>query len=202
MAGSTLTGTRHFRATTGPSGQATGTLNMRAWRNEQSTHRLRSAVAAALRLEQRLRLPHVVVAATLATLSACGGSSSDDPSMPRPAATCGNGAVQAAEQCDDGNDVNGDGCAFTCFVENGWRCEETTPSGRSTCARLVGSFFASDPVSGRLDSATLLPEEGRAGSEGFVTTGDRVCHDKRVPTGTSTATAGPISSWTTAPRSS
>ena len=142
---------------------------MRAGRIEQSTHRLRSAIHAALRLEQRLRWPHVVVAASLAGLSACGGGSSDDASMSRPVATCGNGAVQAAEQCDDGNDVGGDGCDSTCFVEAGWRCEETTPSGRSTCGRVVGALFASDPISGRLDPSTRLPEEGGDGSERFVT---------------------------------
>jgi cysteine-rich repeat protein len=122
-----------------------------------------------LRLVRRLRWPHVVVAASLAGLSACGGSSSDDAAGSQPLANCGNGKVQAAEQCDDGNVVGGDGCASTCFVEDGWRCEETTPSGLSTCGRLVGAHFADDPVSGRLSPSTLLPE-GRDSSDASVPT--------------------------------
>jgi cysteine-rich repeat protein len=34
-----------------------------------------------------------------------------------PAGTCGNGALEGLEQCDDGNPVNGDGCSSTCAVE-------------------------------------------------------------------------------------
>src|SRR6185503_19903853 len=32
---------------------------------------------------------------------------------------CGNGAVDANEQCDDGNVSNGDGCSDTCEAEDG-----------------------------------------------------------------------------------
>ena len=35
-----------------------------------------------------------------------------------PAATCGNGAVQSVEQCDDGNVVSGDGCQADCRLQN------------------------------------------------------------------------------------
>src|SRR5262245_47342998 len=40
------------------------------------------------------------------------------------AATCGNGAVQPSqgEQCDDGNENNGDGCSATCLIEAGYTC--------------------------------------------------------------------------------
>lgn len=37
-------------------------------------------------------------------------------------AVCGNGIVEAGEQCDDGNTVNGDGCSSTCQNE-----DTTTP---------------------------------------------------------------------------
>jgi len=30
---------------------------------------------------------------------------------------CGDGVVRVGEQCDDGNNVNGDGCSNACFVE-------------------------------------------------------------------------------------
>jgi cysteine-rich repeat protein len=110
---------------------------MRAGRIEPPLDRLRFAVHALLRRALRLRWTHAVLAASVATSSACGGSS--DASGEPPIATCGNGQVRAGEQCDDGNDVSGDGCSSTCFTEEGWRCEETLPSGRSTCARLPGA---------------------------------------------------------------
>ncbi|NVB40186.1 DUF4215 domain-containing protein [Pseudenhygromyxa sp. WMMC2535] len=31
--------------------------------------------------------------------------------------SCGNGIVQAQEECDDGNDISGDGCSSTCSLE-------------------------------------------------------------------------------------
>ena len=39
---------------------------------------------------------------------------------------CGNGVLDLGEQCDDGNDVFGDGCSDTCQVEAGYEC--TLPS--------------------------------------------------------------------------
>lgn len=30
---------------------------------------------------------------------------------------CGNGAIEGAEQCDDGNTVDGDGCSASCALE-------------------------------------------------------------------------------------
>jgi cysteine-rich repeat protein len=35
---------------------------------------------------------------------------------------CGNGTVDAGEQCDDGNSVNGDGCSASCRVEPCYTC--------------------------------------------------------------------------------
>lgn len=35
---------------------------------------------------------------------------------------CGNGIVESVEQCDDGNNLGGDGCSPTCTVESGWSC--------------------------------------------------------------------------------
>jgi cysteine-rich repeat protein len=47
-----------------------------------------------------------------------------------PPSDCGNGVLNAGEQCDDGNDFIGDGCSNTCQVENGWECSAPT-SGAS-----------------------------------------------------------------------
>ena len=35
---------------------------------------------------------------------------------------CGDGVLQAGEQCDDGNSMPGDGCSGTCTIEPGWAC--------------------------------------------------------------------------------
>jgi cysteine-rich repeat protein len=40
-----------------------------------------------------------------------------DKDAPPAAAVCGNGSVEAGEQCDDGNALNGDGCSSTCRIE-------------------------------------------------------------------------------------
>jgi cysteine-rich repeat protein len=45
-------------------------------------------------------------------LGACGGSSQPEPA----AAACGNGRVEAGEECDDGNASNTDGCLTSCFA--------------------------------------------------------------------------------------
>jgi len=39
------------------------------------------------------------------------------PPPPPPATVCGNGIVEGAEQCDDGNTVSGDGCDASCQTE-------------------------------------------------------------------------------------
>ena len=41
---------------------------------------------------------------------------------------CGNGRVEAGEQCDDGNAVSGDGCSASCQVDPGYTCTGTQPS--------------------------------------------------------------------------
>jgi cysteine-rich repeat protein len=35
---------------------------------------------------------------------------------------CGDGLVEGAEACDDGNTAASDGCSATCTVEAGWAC--------------------------------------------------------------------------------
>jgi cysteine-rich repeat protein len=44
-----------------------------------------------------------------------------------PASECGNGYLDAEEQCDDGNTYLGDGCSNTCEIEDGWACTEPLP---------------------------------------------------------------------------
>lgn len=47
---------------------------------------------------------------------------------------CGDGIIQAGEQCDDGNVVNGDGCSSTCQVQTGYSCSGTP----SVCTTICG----------------------------------------------------------------
>ena len=39
-----------------------------------------------------------------------------------PSETCGDGAVEGSEECDDGDTDAGDGCSATCTVESGYAC--------------------------------------------------------------------------------
>lgn len=36
---------------------------------------------------------------------------------------CGNNLIDSGEECDDGNNQDGDGCSSTCQVEEGWYCD-------------------------------------------------------------------------------
>src|SRR6185369_12452785 len=47
-------------------------------------------------------------------------------------AGCGNGVLNGAEQCDDGNPNGGDGCSPSCQVEADYVCMQDT-SGVSKC---------------------------------------------------------------------
>ncbi len=68
--------------------------------------------------QQNLR-PVVLVLSLIATvaLAACGGSDAGPPDAP--AAICGNGVVEGAEQCDDGNDLDDDPCSTLCQLTCG-----------------------------------------------------------------------------------
>jgi cysteine-rich repeat protein len=50
---------------------------------------------------------------------------------------CGNGQLEGAEECDDGNTKNGDGCDAACHVENGYVCTVQS-SGADTCMTVCG----------------------------------------------------------------
>jgi cysteine-rich repeat protein len=45
--------------------------------------------------------------------------------------SCGNGTVEGSERCDDGNNINGDGCAATCLIENLTFDQALTPADRT-----------------------------------------------------------------------
>ncbi|KNC47494.1 uncharacterized protein AMSG_02511 [Thecamonas trahens ATCC 50062] len=56
--------------------------------------------------------------------------------LPVVAATCGNGAIEAGETCDDGNTTPDDGCAANCTAEPGWTC----PHPNTRCLPNASTF--------------------------------------------------------------
>ena len=116
----------------------------------------------------------VVVASSFAANANIGAYTLDILTQ-LPAPVCGNGQVEAGEQCDDGNVVAGDGCSPTCqteprcgngVVEAGEQCDDgnlvagdgcsaacqneqvapATPiAARGATIRLAGSLDAADP---------------------------------------------------------
>jgi cysteine-rich repeat protein len=48
-----------------------------------------------------------------------------------PASVCGDGVIELGEDCEDGNAVDGDGCASDCTAESGWDC--SSPPCVSLC---------------------------------------------------------------------
>ena len=47
---------------------------------------------------------------------------------------CGDGKKFVSD-CDDGNNVNGDGCSSTCEVEDGHTCQGGSPMSKDTCSK-------------------------------------------------------------------
>jgi fibro-slime domain-containing protein len=49
--------------------------------------------------------------------------------------SCGNGNIEAGEQCDDGNLADGDGCSSTCTIEPGFTCKNVTKNDTADCTQ-------------------------------------------------------------------
>ena len=62
-----------------------------------------------------------------------------------PGQFCGNGVINAAETCDDGNTTNGDGCSDLCLVEDNYTCTLPTGPGDGTNVVQDGSFEEGTP---------------------------------------------------------
>lgn len=56
----------------------------------------------------------------------CAGATSDCKH------TCGNGALEGTEECDDANSVTGDGCV-SCLIEDGYTCDNAPSTCETTC---------------------------------------------------------------------
>jgi cysteine-rich repeat protein len=111
---------------------------------------------------------------------ACGQGCSSK-SVPPPEAKCGDHTVQGAEDCDDGNTADGDGCSATCTVESGWSCDAS--SCHTVCGdKLIAGAEACDDGNtnaGDGCSATCTVESGFACS-GAPSTCQALCGDKLI----------------------
>ena len=60
--------------------------------------------------------------------------SNETPDTCEAANTCGNGALEAGESCDDGNSTGGDGCSSTCFVDSIADGGDCSSGGDASCS--------------------------------------------------------------------
>ena len=68
-------------------------------------------------------------------MSACSFDVSGLNHLPK---GCGNGVLEEAEVCDDGNQINQDGCDAQCRIEPGWNCMSTLCYPICGDGRIVG----------------------------------------------------------------
>jgi len=87
------------------------------------------------------------------------------------APVCGNGSVEATEQCDDGNTLDGDGCSSTC------RIEVPPPKPKPAIAQVLPSVLQGLRISGETQlhpseaTQSSMIRSGKSGASGTV----RVC---------------------------
>jgi len=122
-----------------------------------------------------------VTCAELGGSFVAGGTCVNDTCTALAPAVCGNGMVEAGEQCDDGNTINGDGCSSTCTSEAATGCcfgIGVCVNGASSenCAQ-VGGIFASGGTCGvDCEDPSLcgngVVNEGEQCDDGNTTSGD------------------------------
>lgn len=80
-------------------------------------------------------------------------STTDNSESPDPQSICGNGIIQTGEQCDDGNNINGDGCSSTCVITT--QCNDQVDNDGDTkidfpndpgCSSSTDNTESPDPV--------------------------------------------------------
>ena len=109
-----------------------------------------------------------MVTAPLSAASACESGVCDASEMParcEPVDTCGNGQLEDAEACDDGNDTSGDGCGHTCLLEEGAPCSSPQACASNECVDGACTQPAAVCGNGAL-------EESEACDDGNTTPGD------------------------------
>ncbi len=109
-----------------------------------------------------------------------GGAGGRPPADPDPDPVCGNGILEEGEQCDDGNNVSGDGCSATCdieheapeeqvcgngIVEEGEECDDGNTVSGDGCDAVC--MLEDEPVCGN-----GILEEGEQCDDGNLINGD------------------------------
>jgi fibro-slime domain-containing protein len=51
--------------------------------------------------------------------------------------SCGNGSIEVGEECDDGNQLIGDGCSSDCKIEPGFTCQTVQQSDVQDCTQSI-----------------------------------------------------------------
>ena len=59
-------------------------------------------------------------------------------------AICGNGVVERAEECDDANEMPGDGCTGNCTVESYYHCTHNSTTSPSQCTLILLDLSSDD----------------------------------------------------------
>lgn len=70
---------------------------------------------------------------------------------------CGDGINHGFWQCDDGNNVSGDGCSATCKIENGWICTDDA-NLLTSCTPICGDGIVVAPEA--CDDNNLVSGDG------------------------------------------
>ncbi len=75
--------------------------------------------------------------------------------------TCGDGIVQAGEECDDKNLKGADGCSPKCEIEAAFQCTKTTPGDQmSECHTVCGDGVTMWMVDEQCDDGNLIDGDG------------------------------------------
>lgn len=99
-----------------------------------------------------------------------------DPCSTPLASICGNGVIQAGENCEDGNADDEDGCSSNCVTEEGWECEVICPSIAQNSEKSVAQFFKS--VFASIVSLFSAQEDPSMGN--CVSVCETVCGDELI----------------------
>ncbi len=88
-----------------------------------------------------------------------------------PPSICGNGVVEGAEQCDDSNTADTDGCSSTCTEEAGWTCTgepsvcdpdadgDTVPDASDNCPTVANPQQVETDGDGAGDLCDICPTD-------------------------------------------
>jgi cysteine-rich repeat protein len=118
----------------------------------------------------------------------------EDPSACELSNGCGNGAIEGAETCDDGNVLSGDGCSATCFVDSLPLGSDCTDGGNAACTSGICDATETPPTCESTDTCgNGVVEAGEACDDGNVTGGDGCsssCFVDGLPNGTDCTSGG------------